>query len=51
MSLQGTIKRYFLIVSYITRANRPSRSEIMKMLDAEGLHVSFRTFQRDIEDI
>lgn len=51
MSLQGTIKRYFLIVSYITRANRPSRNEIMKMLDAEGLHVSFRTFQRDIEDI
>ena len=51
MSLQGTIKRYFLIVSLVRQNQRPSLSEILNMLHSEGFKISKRTLDRDIEDI
>lgn len=51
MSLQGTIKRYFLIVSLVRQNQRPSLAEILDMLHSEGFEISKRTLDRDIEDI
>lgn len=51
MSLQGTIKRYFLIVSLVKQNQRPSLAGILDMLHSEGFEISKRTLDRDIEDI
>jgi predicted DNA-binding transcriptional regulator YafY len=51
MSLQGTIKRYFLIVSLTRQNQKPSSAEILDMLHSEGFKISKRTLDRDIEDI
>ena len=51
MSLQGTIKRYFLIVSLVRQNQKPSLANILDMLHSEGFEISKRTLDRDIEDI
>ncbi len=51
MSIQGTIKRYSLIIEHIRRSDFPSFREIHELLQAEGFQISSRTLQRDIEDI
>jgi predicted DNA-binding transcriptional regulator YafY len=51
MSLQGTIKRYFLIVSLVKQNQRPSSADLLDMLHSEGFEISKRTLDRDIEDI
>ncbi|MCJ7446529.1 MAG: WYL domain-containing protein [Bacteroidales bacterium] len=51
MSLQGTIKRYSLIIDKVRNSNFPSFKEIHEMLQDEGFQISSRTLQRDMEDI
>lgn len=51
MSIQGTIKRYSLIVNFIKANKRPSLVVILEMLHGEGFEISVRTLQRDIEAI
>jgi len=51
MSIQGTIKRYFLIINMVKQNQRPSKDEILKMLRMDGFRISKRTLDRDIEVI
>ena len=51
MSVQGVIKRYILIVEKIESSFYPTRKELREFLEDEGLCVSTRTIQRDIEQI
>jgi arginine repressor len=51
MSLQGTIKRYSLIIDYTRRYSCSSFKEINEMLQDEGFQISSITLQRDLEDI
>jgi predicted DNA-binding transcriptional regulator YafY len=51
MSLQGTIKRYSLIINHARESSCPSFRDIHEMLSDEGFQISARTLQRDIEDI
>lgn len=51
MSIQGTIKRYSLVIDHIRRSAFPSFKEIHELLQNEGFQISSRTLQRDLEDI
>jgi predicted DNA-binding transcriptional regulator YafY len=51
MSVQGTIKRYSIIIDHIKRSEFPSFKEILELLQNEGFQISSRTLQRDLEDI
>jgi len=51
MSIQGTIKRYSLVIDHIKRSAFPSFKEIHELLQNEGFQISSRTLQRDLEDI
>jgi predicted DNA-binding transcriptional regulator YafY len=51
MSIQGTVKRYSLVIDHIRRSSFPSFKEIHELLQNEGFQISSRTLQRDLEDI
>ena len=51
MSLRGTIDRYYQIVCSVKQNHKPSKSEILQMLRANGHEISPRTLDRDIEAI
>lgn len=55
MSIQATLKSYYLIIKYIegctNRNHKPSKKEIMDKLRDEDLGKSDRTLDRNLEDI
>jgi len=51
MSIQGTIKRFALIIDHIAQYRYPSLSSIKNRLEEQGFSISTRTLQRDIEQI
>lgn len=51
MSIQGTIKRYSLILEKTSRNHYPSFERIKDYLFDHGFEISSRTIQRDIEQI
>jgi predicted DNA-binding transcriptional regulator YafY len=51
MSTQGTIRRYTLEIEKINAVRFPSFNDIQEFLKSQGLEISQRTLQRDIEDI
>lgn len=55
MSIQATLKRYYLIIKYIESCNNrndlPSKQQIMDKLCSEDLDVSDRTLDRNLEGI
>lgn len=51
MSVQGKIKRYFLIIEKVSRIGYPSFAEIREYLEEHDFPISHRTLQRDIEQI
>lgn len=51
MSVQGKIKRFFLIIEKVGRKTSPSFSEIQGYLEDHDFPISHRTLQRDIEQI
>lgn len=55
MSIQATLKRYYLIIRYIETCNKrnyqPTKQEIMNKLQSEDLEISDRTLDRNLEGI
>jgi predicted DNA-binding transcriptional regulator YafY len=51
MSDSVTIKRYLLIINYLIDNKKPKLKQILNNILSNGLSISKRTLQRDIEDL
>lgn len=51
MSARAILKRYSLIIDSVKKGQKPSRKEIYKIIEAEGIKYSDSSFDRDISAI
>lgn len=51
MAVRGVIKRYSLIVDFVKNRNKPTKADILDMLDRHGFSDKSRTLDRDFQAI
>lgn len=51
MSIQAAIKRFSLIIDFVSGNYHPTKKEIIERLYEEGINISTRTFDRDLDKL